>query len=163
MTDFTDWGLIPYAQAYEQQKALFETALQSKINGETVRNRVIFCEHPPVITMGRNGLLSNLLFPEETLREKNVELYPVNRGGDATYHGPGQIVCYPILDLESFSIGLKEYIYRLEEVIIRAIAGYGIAGERLKGAAGVWLDAGKPGKTRKIAAIGVRSSRYLTM
>jgi lipoyl(octanoyl) transferase len=163
MMDFIDWGLIPYSQAYERQKAFFEAAVQGKINREAVPNRVIFCEHPPVITMGKNGLSSNLLFPEKTIREKKVELYPVDRGGDVTYHGPGQIVCYPILDLESFSIGLREYIRRLEEVIIQAIAGYGIAGERLAGAAGVWLDTGKPGKTRKIAAIGVRSSRYVTM
>jgi lipoyl(octanoyl) transferase len=163
MIEFIDWGLIPYSTAYEQQKTLFEAAIQDKINRIDVRNKVIFCEHPHVITIGKNGLASNLLFPEKTLQEKNVELYQVDRGGDITYHGPGQIVGYPIFDLESFSIGLKEYIHRLEEVIIRTIAGFGIQGERLEGATGVWLDTGKPGKTRKIAAIGVRSSRYVTM
>jgi lipoyl(octanoyl) transferase len=161
--DFIDWELISYSKAYEQQKKFFETAVQAKINREAVQNRIIFCEHPSVITIGKNGLASNLLFPEKTLREKNVELFQVDRGGDITYHGPGQVVCYPILDLESFHLGLKEYIHRLEESIIQSIAEYGIVGERLPGATGVWLNTDKPGKTRKIAAIGVRSSHYVTM
>jgi lipoyl(octanoyl) transferase len=160
---YIDWGMIPYAQAYAQQKELFEAALQNKAENKAVENKVIFCEHPHVITIGKHGLYSNLLFPEKTLKEKNVELYPVDRGGDITYHGPGQIVGYPIFDLESFAIGLKEYIRRMEEVIIQTIAGYGIKGDRLEGATGVWLDKDQPGKTRKIAAIGVRSSRYVTM
>jgi lipoyl(octanoyl) transferase len=158
-----DWGLIPYAQAYEQQKELFEAALHHKATHQAVGNKFILCEHPHVITVGKHGLFSNLLFPEKMLKEKKVELYHVDRGGDITYHGPGQIVGYPILDLEAFHLGLKEYIHLIEEVIIRTIAGYGIKGERLDGATGVWLDTDKPGKTRKIAAIGVRSSRYVTM
>ncbi|MDR2086196.1 MAG: lipoyl(octanoyl) transferase LipB [Dysgonamonadaceae bacterium] len=161
--EFIDWGLIPYSDAYNRQKELFEAALRNKINREPVRNQVIFCEHPHVITIGKNGLFSNLLFSEKILQEKNVELHRVDRGGDVTYHGPGQMVVYPILDLEFFSIGLKEYIHRLEEIIIRTIAGFGIRGERLQDATGVWLDSDKPGKARKIAAIGVRSSRYVTM
>jgi lipoyl(octanoyl) transferase len=128
-----------------------------------VRNQVIFCEHPHVITIGRHGIFSNLLFPEEILREKNVELFRIDRGGDITYHGPGQMVVYPIFDLEFFSIGLKEYIRRLEEIILQVIAEFGIFVEHLVGATGVWLDTDKPGKVRKIAAIGVRSSRYVTM
>jgi lipoyl(octanoyl) transferase len=163
MINFTDWGIIPYSQAYEQQKTIFERAVQDKINGKAIQNTVIFCEHPHVITIGKNGMLSNLLFPEKTLKEKKVELYKVDRGGDVTYHGPGQIVVYPIFDLESFSIGLKDYIHLLEEVIILAIAKYGIKSGRLTGASGVWIDAGQTGKERKIAAIGVRSSRYVTM
>ncbi|GHV20739.1 octanoyltransferase [Clostridia bacterium] len=158
-----DWGIIPYTQAYEQQKELFEVALQNKATHQAVENKFILCEHPHVITVGKHGLFSNLLFPEKTLKEKQVELYHTDRGGDITYHGPGQIVGYPILDLEALQLGLKEYIHRIEEVIIRTLAGYGIKGERLNGATGVWLDTGKPGKTRKIAAIGVRSSRYVTM
>jgi lipoyl(octanoyl) transferase len=161
--NFIDWGLIPYSEAYDRQKVLFEEAVRDKINRKTVKNQVIFCEHPHVITVGRNGLFSNLLFPEKILQEKGVELFHVDRGGDITYHGPGQLVIYPVLDLESFSIGLKEYIHRLEEIIIRAIASFGIRGERLKGATGVWLEPDCPGKTRKIAAIGIRSSRYITM
>lgn len=158
-----DWGVIPYAQAYEQQKVLFDAAIQQKANKLPVQNTIIFCEHPHVITIGKHGLLSNLLFPEKTLKEKQVEFFPTDRGGDITYHGPGQIVGYPILDLEDFDIGLKEYIYRLEEGIICTLADYGIAGVRLNGATGVWLDADNPKKARKMAAIGVRSSRYVTM
>ena len=158
-----DWGLIPYATAYEEQKALFEAALQNKAAHQPVQNKFILCEHPPVITVGKHGLYSNLLFPEARLKEKQVALYQVDRGGDVTFHGPGQIVGYPILDLEFFGLGLKTYIFRLEEMIIQTIAAYGLKGERLDGATGVWLDAHQPGKARKIAAIGVRSSRYITM
>jgi lipoyl(octanoyl) transferase len=161
--EFVDWGKIPYSQAYEQQQRLFETALQNKAEHKPVENKIIFCEHPPVITIGKHGLSSNLLFPEKTLREKNVELYHVNRGGDVTYHGPGQMVVYPILDLEALGFGLKEYVHRMEEVVIQTLAGYGIKGERLAGATGVWLDKDRPERARKIAAIGVRCSRYITM
>ncbi|GHV29093.1 octanoyltransferase [Bacteroidia bacterium] len=161
--EYIDWKLIPYAQAYEQQKALFEAAIQTKSVGLPVENRFILCEHPHVITIGKHGLDANLLFPKKTLEEKQVELFHVDRGGDVTYHGPGQIVGYPILDLETCGIGLKDYIHRLEDVIIRTIAEYGIQGARLEGATGVWLDIDQPGQTRKICAIGVRSSRYVTM
>jgi lipoyl(octanoyl) transferase len=161
--DFIDWGIISYEQAYRQQKELFETALRNKAENKAVQNKVILCEHPHVITIGKNGLSSNLLFPEKTLQEKKVELFRVDRGGEITYHGPGQIVGYPVLDLESFHLGLKEYIHRLEEVIIQTLAEYGIKGDRLEKATGVWIDKDIPGKTRKIAAIGVRSSRYITM
>ncbi|MDH8702601.1 lipoyl(octanoyl) transferase [Dysgonomonadaceae bacterium PH5-43] len=163
MIQFTDWGLIPYSQAYEKQKLLFETAIANKANKQPVDNITVYCEHPHVITVGKNGLFSNLLFPEAMLKEKGVELYHVDRGGDVTYHGQGQIVGYPIYDLESFNIGLKEYIHRIEEIIIKTIAEYGVVGERLDGATGVWIDKDVSGRARKIAAIGVRSSRYVTM
>lgn len=163
MIQFIDWELIPYSQAYEQQKELFEAALQRKTEKKTAENIVIYCEHPHVITIGKNGLFSNLLFSESLLKEKGVELFHIDRGGDVTYHGPGQIVGYPIFDLESFNMGLKEYIHKMEDVIIQTIGEYGAVGERLDGATGVWIDKGIPGKTRKIAAIGVRSSRYITM
>jgi len=116
-----------------------------------------------VITIGKNGQSSNLLFPEQSLQERRIALFRVDRGGDVTYHGPGQLVGYPIFDLDAFSIGLKEYIRRLEEVIIAVIGEYGLRGERLSGATGVWLDATEARHARKIAAIGVRSSRYVTM
>ncbi|MDR0680902.1 MAG: lipoyl(octanoyl) transferase LipB [Dysgonamonadaceae bacterium] len=161
--EFVDWKKIPYSQAYKQQKELFEKALLNKTEHIPVQNQIIFCEHPHVITIGKHGMFSNLLFPEKTLEEKNVELYQVDRGGDITYHGPGQIVAYPILDLEMLGFGLKEYVHRLEEVIIQTLAAYGIKGERLSGATGVWLDKDESGKARKIAAIGVRCSRYITM
>jgi lipoyl(octanoyl) transferase len=163
MIQLIDWGLIPYSEAYKQQKELFEQAIQNKVEHQPVQNKLILCEHPHVITIGKNGQFSNLLFPEQMLKKNQVELFHVDRGGDVTYHGPGQIVGYPIFNLESFTIGLKEYIHRMEEVIIQSIAGYGIQGERLTGATGVWIDTDIPGKTRKIAAIGVRSSRYVTM
>jgi lipoyl(octanoyl) transferase len=161
--EFVDWGKIPYSRAYKQQQELFEKALHDKAEHKPARNQIIFCEHPHVITIGKHGLFSNLLFPEKTLKEKNVELYQVDRGGDVTYHGPGQTVAYPILDLETFGFGLKEYIHRLEEIIIQTLAAYEIKGDRLSGATGVWLDKDEPGKARKIAAIGVRCSRYITM
>ena len=160
---FVDWGLIPYSEAYNKQKGLFEAAIQQKLEHKEIQNTVVFCEHPHVITIGKNGSALNLLFPENTLKEKQVELFNVDRGGDVTYHGPGQLVGYPILDLEAFHIGLKDYIFLLEEVIIQLLDQYAIKGERLTGATGVWLDVENPQKARKICAIGVKSSRFVTM
>lgn len=162
--NYVDWGLIPYSQAYEKQKDLFEKNIKLKSAMQPTIDTLVFCEHPHVITVGKNGLFSNLLFPEEVLKEKNVELYHTDRGGDITYHGPGQLVGYPIIDLENFQIGLKEYIHRLEEAIILLLSNhYKIISERMPGATGVWIDSGIPGKARKICAIGVRSSRFITM
>jgi len=160
---FVDWGLIQYSESFKKQKELFETAIRQKSEQKETQQTVIFCEHPHVITIGKNGSLSNLLFSEDTLKEKHVELYPVDRGGDVTYHGPGQLVGYPVLDLDAFGIGLKKYIFLLEEVIILLLDQYALKGERLPGAAGVWLQVGDPHKIRKICAIGVKSSRYVTM
>jgi len=160
---FVDWGLIPYSEALEKQKELFETAIRQKSEQKEVKNTIVFCEHPHVITIGKNGSTSNLLFHEETLKEKQVELYHTDRGGDVTYHGPGQLVCYPVIDLDAFHLGLKNYIFLLEEVIIRLLEQYMIKGERITGAAGVWLEVEHPLKARKICAIGVKSSRYVTM
>ncbi|MDR0232234.1 MAG: lipoyl(octanoyl) transferase LipB [Dysgonamonadaceae bacterium] len=161
--NFIDWGIIPYSTAYEKQKELFEQALNAKSNNQKVNNTLIFCEHPHVITVGKNGKFSNLLYSENILKDKGVSLFHINRGGDVTYHGPGQLVVYPIFNLESFQLGLKSYIHLLEEVIIRLLAGYGIKSERLEGASGVWLDTDNPQKARKICAIGVKTSRYVTM
>ncbi|GHT02934.1 octanoyltransferase [Bacteroidia bacterium] len=160
---YSDWGLIPYKQALAQQRALFDTALAVKITHQPVQNTVIFCEHPPVFTLGKHGLKSNMLVSEATLKAKGIDVFPIERGGDITYHGHGQLVVYPIIDLEAFHLGLKTYIHLLEEVIIRAIGEYNIHGERLDGATGVWIDKDDPRKARKIAAIGVKSSRYVTM
>ena len=160
---FVDWGLIPYSEAFKKQKEWFETAILQKSEHKEMQQTVIFCEHPHVITIGKNGSASNLLFSEDALKEKQVELYPVDRGGDVTYHGPGQLVCYPIIDLDAFHIGLKTYIFRLEEIIIRLLEQYALKGERLSGAIGVWLQAEDAHKARKICAIGVKSSRYITM
>jgi lipoyl(octanoyl) transferase len=160
---FVDWGLIPYSEALEKQKGLFDVAIRQKSEQKEVQNMVIFCEHPHVITIGKNGSTSNILFQEKILKEKQVELYHIDRGGDVTYHGPGQLVGYPVIDLEAFHIGLKVYIFLLEEIIIQLLDHYAIKGERLTGAAGVWLETGQPDKVRKICAIGVKSSHYITM
>ena len=158
-----DWSIIPYEVAYNRQKEWFEAAIRNKAEGKPVDNTLILCEHPHVITIGKHGNFSNLLFPEETLKEKNVALFHIDRGGDVTYHGPGQLVGYPILDLEVFGLSLKKYIFLLEESVIELLKQYGIKGDRLEGATGVWLNTNQPGKTRKICAIGIRSSRYVTM
>lgn len=159
---FTDWGLIPYDQSWERQTELFDAVIAAKMNGKPYRNEVIFCEHPHVYTLGRSGKENNMLLGEEQLKAINATLYHIDRGGDITYHGPGQLVCYPILNLEQFKLGLKEYIHVLEEAIIRVCASYGIQAGRLEKATGVWLDGDKP-TARKICAMGVRSSHYVTM
>lgn len=160
---FKDLENIEYKHAWEYQEELFDDALDKKSKGTQPDSYLLFCEHPHVITIGKHGKLENLLFQENFLKEKGVSLFQIDRGGDVTYHGPGQLVGYPIFDLESFDIGLRQYIHNLEEIIIRILAGYDIQAERLEGAAGVWLDTAIPTRTRKIAAIGVRSSRFVTM
>ena len=160
---FVDWGLIPYSEAYQKQQELFEATIRQKSEQKETQSTVVFCEHPHVITIGKNGSASNLLFQEEMLKDRQIELHRVDRGGDVTYHGPGQLVGYPIVDLEAFRMGLKAYIFLLEEVIIRLLDQYALKGERFAGAAGVWLQTNDPYKVRKICAIGVKSSRYVTM
>ncbi|MDR1763893.1 MAG: lipoyl(octanoyl) transferase LipB [Dysgonamonadaceae bacterium] len=156
-------GLIPYADAYNLQKTLFDEAIARKTTVEKPQNVLILCGHPHVITLGKHGVEANLLFPEALLKEKNVEFFHTDRGGDITYHGPGQVVGYPIFDLESLHIGLKEHVRRMEEAIIRLLSDYDIRGERLSGASGVWIEAENPRKARKICAVGVKSSRFVTM
>lgn len=160
---YEDWGLTGYQQAWDKQEIYFNEAIGMKSEGLRPNNRLIFCEHYPVLTFGRHGDLDNLLFSEKVLEEKGVSLFRTNRGGDVTFHGPGQIVGYPIFDLEQFGLGLKQYVYLLEEVMIRFLAEHGIRGERLEGATGVWIDKDLPGKARKICAIGIRSSKFVTM
>lgn len=126
------------------------------------RNFLLFCEHPHVYTLGKSGHIENLLLNDNRMKELNVSFYKTNRGGDITYHGAGQVVGYPILDLEQFFTDLGKYMRGLEEVIIKVIGHYGIAGDRLEGSTGVWLDVGTP-RARKICAMGVRSSRWVTM
>lgn len=160
---FHDMGQIAYSDALEYQTAAFEALLDAKMRGVNEPNQLFFCEHQPVITIGKSGKESNLLIPEAALFERGVSFYHISRGGDITYHGPGQITGYPVFDLESWNIGLKEYIHRLEQTIIDFMAIYGLKGERLDGATGVWLDPLVPGRARKICAIGVKSSRFVTM
>ncbi len=160
---YQDLGRIVYAKALDIQTEKFNALLAAKAKREKGRNELLFCEHDPVLTIGKSGKDSNLLIPEVRLQALGVSYYHINRGGDITYHGPGQITGYPIFDLETWHIGLKQYIYRLEETIIRFLALYGLKGERLEGATGVWLDPFVAGKARKICAIGVKSSRFVTM
>lgn len=160
---YEDLKTIEYGRAWDYQQQLFAEALACKDKGIRPENHLLFCEHPHTITIGKHGKQENLLFQETYLKEKGVSLFQIDRGGDITYHGLGQLVGYPIFDLEFYSIGLRQYIFNVEEIIIRLLRTYDIRSERLDGAAGVWLDTTTPSKTRKIAAIGVRSSRFVTM
>ncbi len=160
---YKDLGRIDYPEALKVQTEAFEALLRAKASGEERVNTLFFCEHNPVLTLGKSGKEANLLVSEAYLKQLGVEYFHVNRGGDITYHGPGQITGYPVFDLDSWHLGLKQYIYLLEEVIIRFLALYGIEGERLEGATGVWIEPHVPGKARKICAIGVKSSRFVTM
>lgn len=157
-----DLGVISYAEAWDYQQKLFEEAIARKTAGQEVQNKLLFCEHPHVITLGKSGHETNLLLSKENLKEKGVEYFQIDRGGDITYHGPGQLVVYPIFDLESFDLGLKKYIRSLEEVVIQLLKEFDISSERLDKGTGVWLEIDKP-TARKICAIGVRSSRFVTM
>jgi lipoyl(octanoyl) transferase len=123
----------------------------------------LFCEHPPVYTLGKSGDIANVLLSQDELTQKGIEFFHTNRGGDITFHGPQQVVGYPLLDLEKFYTDIGKYLRNVEEVIIRTIAHYGIKGERSKGETGVWIEPDQPGRERKICAIGVRCSRWITM
>lgn len=157
-----NWGTVPYAEAWTRQTELFNALVEAKRAGASYNNRLVFVEHPHVYTLGRSGKAANMLLGETQLKAMGITFYHIDRGGDITYHGPGQLVCYPILNLDDFHLGLKEYIHLLEESVIRVCAFYGIEADRVKGATGVWLDAGTR-LERKICAIGVRSSHYVTM
>ena len=160
--EIIDWGKISYDEAWDKQRLIFDKAIEKKTKGEQPTNTLMWCERPHVITLGKSGNEHNLLLPEKFLKDKGVEFFHIDRGGDITYHGPGQLVVYPIFDLEQFGIGLKEYIHRMEETVIKTVADYGITADRFENATGVWLDIDNS-KARKICAIGVKSSRYVTM
>ncbi|MDR0748107.1 MAG: lipoyl(octanoyl) transferase LipB [Tannerellaceae bacterium] len=160
---YHDLGRIAYAAALEKQTSAFTALLNAKTNNQQGQNQLLFCEHEPVFTLGKSGKESNLLISEELLSQRGISLYHTNRGGDITYHGPGQITGYPIFDLEYWNIGIKQYIHTLEETIIRFLSLYGVEGKRLEGVTGVWIDTEPAGKARKICAIGVKCSRYVTM
>jgi lipoyl(octanoyl) transferase len=161
---FTDLGLIEYGAAWDLQERLFNRIIAQKKAGlSETDNFLLFCEHPHVYTLGKSGTESNLLLDAIQLQAKDAVFFRTNRGGDITYHGPGQIVGYPILNLEAIVSGAREYIEKMEEAVIMTLQHYGINAERLEGATGVWLDTDKPGKTRKICAIGVRTSHWVSM
>ena len=164
-------GRMPYKECWEYQQRLFNELLAKQGDGSDMVGTIIFVEHPAVYTLGKSGKMSNMLIDEERLKALGAEFYHIDRGGDITFHGEGQVVCYPILDLEKLGIGLRRYIEILEESIIEAVAEYGIEGRRLEGATGVWLcdeaegaDGEKEQRNwRKICAIGVKASRFVTM
>jgi len=168
---FRDLGLIDYKEAWDLQEESLALVIKEKLdagkegdNGFSSGEQVVyFCEHPHVYTLGKSGQDQNLLIPDVFLKKIDASFYKIDRGGDITYHGPGQIVGYPIIDIEALNIKVKDYVGGLEEMVIRTLADYKIEAGRLEGATGVWLDTGVPGKTRKICAIGVRVSRYVTM
>ena len=159
---FTDLGTMDYQQAWDYQETLFQELIKNK-DSRSDAGHLLFVEHPHVYTLGKGGSETNLLVNEDFLRSKGASFYRINRGGDITYHGPGQIVGYPIINLDRFEIGVREYIFRLEEAVIHTLAQFNITASRLEGAIGVWLDPEIKGKSRKICAIGVRASRGVTM
>lgn len=166
---FQNLGLIEYRKAWDYQEELFEKIVEVKQQNRREKteiptpNYLLFCEHQHVYTLGKSGKESNLLIDERFLESKGANLVRINRGGDITYHGPGQIVGYPILDLDNFGLSIKSYIHHLEEVIISSLRQLGIESSRMKGATGVWLDADDAINARKICAIGVRTSHWVSM
>ena len=171
---FKDLGIIDYQEAWDYQESLLQENLaiksEARLSGSTLpasalptRHYFLFCEHTPVYTLGKSGSMENVLLTSEQLEEKGIRFFRTNRGGDITFHGLQQIVGYPILDLEKFYTDIGKYLRNMEEAIILTIAEYGIRGERSPGETGVWIEPGIPGRERKIAAIGVRCSRWITM
>ncbi len=168
---YEDIGLRDYKGTWDYQAAIFKVMTDRKKepekvesgNGNPMPGTLIFVEHPHVYTLGKSGSENNLLIDYIQLKANDASFYRIDRGGDITYHGPGQIVGYPIFDLDMIRIGLKEYIHRLEEAIINTLKEFGLSGSRLEGGTGVWLDPGISGKARKICAIGVKASKYVTM
>ena len=171
---FTDLDVIDYKEAWDYQENLLQqnVAIKSEARKSTPEilpfllptiHHLLFCEHPPVFTLGKSGNINHVLLSKEQLFQKGIQFFQTNRGGDITFHGPQQIVGYPILDLEKFKTDIGLYLRNIEEVVIETIAEWGIKGERSKGETGVWIDTAIPGRERKICAIGVRCSRWITM
>ncbi|MCX6307630.1 MAG: lipoyl(octanoyl) transferase LipB [Bacteroidia bacterium] len=158
-----NWGIVEYAEAWNRQTELFNARVEAKKTNNELPDLVVLCEHPHVYTLGKSGVMENLLASNQMLIDRGVSFFKTDRGGDITYHGPGQIVGYPIFDLEHFKIGLRQYLYNIEEAVILFLKEFNVKGERMEGATGVWIDVDVPGKTRKICAMGVKSSHYVTM
>jgi len=165
---FHNWGIIPFKKAWDMQQKMLQQIIDVKLANRNhaehekiaTQNHLVFCEHNPVYTLGKSGKIQHLLLNNNELGASNIEYFKINRGGDITYHGPGQIVGYPILDLDNFKTDLHWYLRQLEEAIIATIAEYGLKGFRIDGATGVWVDELNP---RKICALGIRCSRWVTM
>ncbi|HEX5555336.1 MAG TPA: lipoyl(octanoyl) transferase LipB [Chitinophagaceae bacterium] len=162
---FRDLGPMGYQEAWDYQESLLRKNVKAKAenNPQKTVHHLLFCEHPPVFTLGKSGHPENLLIDEKVLREKGIAFFNTNRGGDITYHGPGQIVGYPILDLEKFFTDIGRYLRSLEEIIILTLDDYGIRAGRSPGETGVWIDPEIKPRARKICAMGVRCSRWITM
>ena len=167
--EFQDWGTIDYQEAWDKQEALFSEIVNIKSANRTnntenfTKNYLIFCEHPAVYTLGKSGKIEHLLLDEKGLLDNHARFYKINRGGDITYHGPGQLVGYPILNLDYFFTDIHKYLRLLEEAVILTLADYKITAGRSEGQTGVWLESDDPFKARKICAMGVRCSRWVTM
>ena len=167
--EFQDWGTIDYQEAWDKQEALFSEIVNIKSANRTnnteiiTKNYLIFCEHPAVYTLGKSGKIEHLLLDEKGLLDNHARFYKINRGGDITYHGPGQLVGYPILNLDYFFTDIHKYLRLLEEAVILTLADYKITAGRSEGQTGVWLESDNPFKARKICAMGVRCSRWVTM
>jgi lipoyl(octanoyl) transferase len=169
--EFRNLGLIDYKEAWDYQENLLQEIIALKSENRILTenekkatpNYLLFCEHPHVYTLGKSGSEDNLLVDQSQLNKAEATFYKINRGGDITYHGPGQLVAYPIFDLDNFFTDIHKYLRFLEEAVIQTIAEYGLKGERYSGFTGVWLDADNPAKARKICAMGVRCSRWVTM
>jgi lipoyl(octanoyl) transferase len=168
---FIDLGLVDYQEAWDYQTKLFQQTIDIKIHNKSLSasdqkptpNYLIFCEHPHVFTLGKSGNESNLLFPKENLGEINATYVSINRGGDITYHGPGQLVVYPVFDLENFFTDIHLFMRTMEEAVILTLLEFGIKSGRLEKLTGVWLDESNPKLARKICAMGVKISRWVTM
>lgn len=162
---FQDLGRIGYQQAWDYQESLLRVNVQAKTRGESqhTTHHLLFCEHPPVITLGKSGHPENLLLTTEALAQKGIDYFKTNRGGDITFHGPEQIVAYPIFDLEKIFTDIGRYLRSLEEAVILTLAEYGVRGDRSPGETGVWIDPDQKLRARKICAMGVRCSRWVTM
>lgn len=165
---YEDLGLIDYKEAWDYQEQLFRSTIDLKIkrrneeSNDDTKNYVLFCQHPHVYTLGKSGKKEHLLLDDDGLSEHSAKYYEINRGGDITYHGPGQLVVYPILDLDHFFTDIHKYMRYLEEAVIDTLAEYGIDGARVDGLTGVWIEGDTP-NARKICAMGVKSSRWVTM
>ncbi|MFY9151999.1 MAG: lipoyl(octanoyl) transferase LipB [Prolixibacteraceae bacterium] len=163
--NYEDLGLKDYKECWDYQEIIHKEVVADKLalKKSSEINRFLLVEHPHVYTLGKSGDEHNLLVNGDFLKKIDAVYYKINRGGDITYHGPGQLVGYPIIDLENYKLGVKDYIFKMEQAIIQTIAEYGLEGDLKEGATGVWLDATIPAKSRKISAIGVRISRYVSM
>lgn len=170
-TQFIQLGLVDYKKAWEYQAEIFNRILAIKSENRLLpaeaqretENYLLFCQHPHVFTLGKSGNEQNLLIKKEALESIQATYYHINRGGDITYHGPGQIVGYPVLDMENFFTDIHKYMRFMEEAVIRTLAGYNIPAGRIPGLTGVWIDADHPDEARKICALGVKTSRWVTM